>query len=84
MRHSEGIGEGINILFGASVDAGKVLFDEDGQYSADAKIDDAVYADLFTIRPGPSHFNGHDYVNLASRCLGIDSSPVAIASEAKS
>ncbi len=79
MRDGKGIGKGISILLSAPVDAGKILLDEDRQFTASAKIHVTVYADLLTIRPGPSHFSGHDDLYMAGRSLDIETRPVAIS-----
>jgi len=81
MRDGKGIGKGISILLSAPVDAGEILLDEDRQFTASAKIYVTVYADLLTIRPGASHFGGHDDLYLAGRCLDIETRPVAISSK---
>jgi hypothetical protein len=81
MRDGKGIDKGISILLSAPVNAGKILLDEDRQFTARAKINVTAYADLLTIRPGPRYFSGHDDLYLASRCLYIENRPVAISSK---
>ena len=52
----------------------QILLDEDRQFTESAKTSAKTYvtplhADLLTIRPGASHFSGHDDLYLAGRCL---------------
>jgi hypothetical protein len=81
MRDGKGIEKGIGVLLSAPVDAGKILLDEDRQFTASAKIHVPFYADLLTIRPGSSHFSGHDNLYPAGRCFDIETRSVAISSK---
>jgi hypothetical protein len=81
MRYGGRVWKGIGILLITPIDASEILFYEDRQNTAGAKVDSAVDADLLAFRPGARHFTRHEDCYPAGRRLDFETRPAAFLSK---